>query len=82
MYSIPISGTADCSILTLFPYFNDCENKFKFIPSHNVNIVCSLDSKVKTNQNYIINVESTDDRNPIDKVHNSYENMVPNQLDC
>jgi len=32
----------------------------------------------------VINVESVDDRNPVDKYHNPYEKMTPQQfvLDC
>ena len=39
VYELPISGTTDCSVLTIWPYLNDKENKWRFSPSvWNVNM--------------------------------------------
>lgn len=73
VYSIPISGTTDSSILTLFPYLSDPENRYKFVPSTHQPPLSYIDKSRKDQpMNYIINLESIDDRNAVDKYHNPY----------
>lgn len=33
VYEIPVSGTTDCSLLTIWPFLNDEESRFDFIPA-------------------------------------------------
>ena len=84
VYSIPVSGTTDSSILTLFTYLADPENRFKFVPS--IPQSNSFQEKPRKDQshNYVVNLESVDDRNPVDKFHNPYDKMTVQQfvLDC
>ena len=58
----------DNSILTVFPYLSNSENRFKFIP-----VTQNQQAQFNKNQQaYNVNIQSTDDRNAVDKVHNLY----------
>ena len=58
VYSIPISGTTDSSILTLFPYLSDPDTRYKFVAStHQPATVGYIDkAKKDQNMNYMINL--------------------------
>jgi hypothetical protein len=84
VYSIPISGTTDSSILTLFTYLSDTDNRYKFVPSTSQPAGYVDKNRKDQPSNYLINLESVDDRNAVDKYHNPYDkaNIQQFSMDC
>lgn len=54
------------------------------MPSNHVTPSNHIEKLKKEQPNYVINLESTDDRNAVDKFHNPYEKMSTAQftIDC
>ncbi len=74
IYRLPISGTADNSILTIYPYLSDKENYFKLEETSIGNDkISSQQNKLDSGLQFTVNLRTDDGRNLIDKYHNYYE---------
>ena len=68
MYSLPVSVTADNSLLTTFSYLSDQQNVFKF-----ERVPLDFEKRKKSDDTTTVNLRSNDGRNIIDRYHDLYE---------
>ena len=68
VYSLPVSVTADNSLLTTFSYLSDQQNVFKL-----ETVPLDFEKRKKSDDTTTVNLRSNDGRNIIDRYHDLYE---------
>ena len=83
VYSLPISGTADNSLLTNFPYISDTENIFRIqahlsdhLEQNKKKSTKQTPEYVFASQQYSIILKTNDGRNLIDRYHSVYDELT------
>lgn len=82
-YSLPISGTADNSLLTTFSYLSDPQNIYRLEPT--AEQIQQRKSKNREEATLLsVALRTNDGRNIIDRYHSLYDEMTVNSftIDC